>query len=180
MDTDSAYMAISGETLEAVIREDRREEFYSEWDQWLPAEVCDKHKESWIRQKVLRLFDEPKAECCKKRQLCDKRTPGLFKLEWIGDGIIALSSKSYMCFNNEDNTKNKVTTKGLSKRLNDLRKEHFSNVLKSSKPCQGENRSFRMYQGQMLTYTQVKTGLSYFYGKRKVKNDGISTEPTDM
>ena len=28
----------------------------------------------------------------------DKRTPGLFKVEWKGEGIISLCSKTYYCF----------------------------------------------------------------------------------
>lgn len=181
MDTDSAYMAISAKSLEDVVKEDMREEFYSEWGKWFPAEACELHEADWIKRKVDRTpLPEPPHLCCKQRKEYDKRTPGLFKLEWSGDGIIALCSKSYMCFDNDDETVNKVSTKGLSKRLNSIRKENFMKVLQTTEPVQGINRSFRMHEGGMYTTSQIKNGLSFFYGKRKVMDDSVSTEPTDM
>jgi len=54
------------------------------------------------------------------------------------------------------------------------------NVLRHAEPYIGTNRNFRMHDGQMFTYTQTRTGLSYFYGKRKVLDDGVSTAPTDL
>ena len=181
MDTDSAYMAISGETLEDVVVEELREDFYREWDQWFPAEVCDLHKEEWVLKKVYRIpMSKDLPSCCSRRRVHDKRTPGLFKLEWSGDGIIALCSKTYMCFSNGGSGGHKVSTKGLSKRTNNIRKEEMLSVLRTTKPVAGCNRSFRMHQGQMYTYTQVKHGLSFFYGKRRVLEDFVSTEPTTM
>ena len=67
MDTDSAYMAISGDSFESLIKPDLREEFEN-----------DKH--NW--------FVTPRAPQ-------GKRTPGLFKVEFEGDKIISLCSKSY-------------------------------------------------------------------------------------
>ena len=74
-------------------------------------------------------------ECCINRFNYDKRTPGLFKLAYNGDGCIALGSKSYMCFSN---TKHgignvKAATKGISKTLNSLTKQEFIDVLKTKK-----------------------------------------------
>ena len=34
----------------------------------------------------------PARECCKARQVYDEKTPGLFKTEWDGNGMVALSS----------------------------------------------------------------------------------------
>ena len=67
MDTDPAYMAISGDSVEAFIKPDLREEFEN-----------DKH--NW--------FVTPRAPQ-------GKRTPWLFKAEFEGDKIISLCSKSY-------------------------------------------------------------------------------------
>ena len=67
MDTDSAYMAISGDSFESLIKPELREEFEN-----------DKH--NW--------FVTPRAPQ-------EKRTPGLFKVEFEGDKIISLCSKSY-------------------------------------------------------------------------------------
>ena len=67
MDTDSAYMAISGDSFEELIKPELKEEF-------------EKDKHNW--------FVTPLAPQ-------GKRTPGLFKVEFKGDKIISLCSKSY-------------------------------------------------------------------------------------
>ena len=67
MDMDSAYMAISGDSFESLIKPDLREEFKN-----------DKH--NW--------FVTPRAP----QRKC---TPGLFKVEFKGDKVISLCSKSY-------------------------------------------------------------------------------------
>ncbi len=51
----------------------------------------------------------------------DKRTPGLIKVEWRGDGFVGLCSKTYYCFGVTD----KFSTKGLSKHQNVINKESF-------------------------------------------------------
>jgi len=65
MDTDSNYMAISGERLKDVVRSELKQEFEVEKNQWL----------SWDNW--------------------SGRTPGLFKLECEGSRMIALCSKCY-------------------------------------------------------------------------------------
>ena len=67
MDTDSAYMAISEDSFGSLIKPDLHEEFRK-----------DKH--NW--------FITPSAPQ-------GKRTLGLFKVEFEGDKIISLCSKSY-------------------------------------------------------------------------------------
>ena len=91
-----------------------------------------------IRQhKILRRpLPEFNLKCCERRRLHDKHTPGLFKLEWVGDVVVALWSKNYLCFDAEYASKNKVSTKGLSKRQNAIRKEHFMSVLQLQEPLQ--------------------------------------------
>ena len=39
-------------------------------------------------------------DCCLKVYQYDSRTPGLFKEEFRGDGIVALNSKTYFCWQN--------------------------------------------------------------------------------
>ena len=84
MDTDSSYMALSGASLEAIVRPRLRAEFEAENKNWL---AWDKHS---------------------------GRTPGLFKLECEGDGMIALCFKCYYVRGG----KTKFSTKGMSKRHN--------------------------------------------------------------
>ena len=91
MDTDSAYIAISGESVEELVKPELREEFESEKSQWFPRTNTPEIK------------------------AYDKRTPGLFKEEWSGEGIIGLCSKTYYCFGSSD----KFSCKGINKRNND-------------------------------------------------------------
>ena len=42
------------------------------------------------------------------------------------------------------------------------------------------NRGFRMVENRMMSYTQEKAGLTYFYIKRKVLDDGITTVSLDV
>ena len=42
------------------------------------------------------------------------------------------------------------------------------------------NRGFRMKDGAMYTYEQHKVGLSAYYDKRWVLEDGIHTEPIEF
>lgn len=65
MDTDSAYLAISGASLEDVIKPDIESLFEQEKHLWFPWSIIPEHKQY------------------------DKRTPGIFKLEWRGEGIMS-------------------------------------------------------------------------------------------
>jgi hypothetical protein len=152
MDTDSAYLAISGNTLDDVIKDDMKEQYLREKHHWFPRDDTAVH----------RAFD--------------KRTPGLFKVEWEGDGIIALCSKTYYCFG----SKNKISCKGLNNAKNDITKEQYKRVLTSQTASGGVNRGFRMRSDGMYTYEQAKTAFSYLYPKRKVDADGVSTTYLDL
>ena len=70
----------------------------------------------------------------------DKRTPGLFKEEYRGDGIVALCSKTYYCFGKEDT----FSCKGINKRLNDIHKDKYMDVLLTKQSGSGTNRGFRV------------------------------------
>ena len=69
MDTDSNYMAISAEKLEDIVKPELKEEF----------EAKKKNRLAWDKW--------------------SSRTPGLFKLEFQGRRMIALSSKCYFVKN---------------------------------------------------------------------------------
>ena len=53
-------------------------------------------------------------------------------------------------------------------------------MLLSKRSRSGVNRSFRVLNNTMCTYVQVKNAFSYFYPKRKVLEDGVSTIPLDI
>ncbi len=150
MDTDSAYMALSARTIDEVVRPEKQSEYDEAKCEWFPMEEKD------------------------------LRTPGLFKVEWQGDGLVALNSKTYICFHQDDSGQPKISCKGLNKRRNKLSKTNYMNVLENKAPESGVNRGFRMVGGEMYVYEQRKDALSYLYVKRKVKADGISTTCLDI
>lgn len=152
MDTDSAYIAISGDSVESLVKTELKEEFKSNKHKWFPRTDTPEHK------------------------AYDKRTPGLFKEEWSGEGIIGLSSKTYYCFGSKD----KFSCKGVNKRTNNITKEKYLNVLLTKQNGSGINRGFRCVNHRILTYKQERSGFSYFYPKRKVLDDGVSTVPLDI
>ena len=112
MDTDSAYMALSG-PLHTVIKPELKEEFYINYGQWFPRESCDKHTSDFIKTKIDGR-EWNMADCCKQTHKYDQRTPGLFKEEFSGIGIISLNSKTYYCWA-ENPSDDKYRSKGLSR-----------------------------------------------------------------
>ena len=125
MDTDSAYIALAGESIDGLVRADRRAHFFRHRSQWLPAECCDEHEDDYVRARIAGRSWTATESCCFARKAFDKRTLGLFKVEWCGGGFIGLCSKTYYCFGATD----KYSTKGLSKRHNDIGKDTFLTVL---------------------------------------------------
>ena len=152
MDTDSLYMSISGDALDALVKPESREEFEAVKDQWFLRTDSPEHT------------------------AYDKRTPGLFKVEWRGDGFVGLNSKTYYCWGPQD----KYSCKGVNKKNNTINKDKYLKVLMTGEPESGENRGFRVVKNKVLTYSQFRLGFSYFYPKRQVLSDGISTIPLDI
>jgi hypothetical protein len=149
MDTDSAYMAFSATSLEEVIKPDMQQRFQMEKKNWFPRD------------------DTP------EQAAYDKRTPGLFKTEFTGDGMIALCSKTYFCFVAED----KSSSKGVNRKTNDIHKGSYMDVLLIKQSGSGTNRGFRVVDNKMHTYLQERARFSYFSPQRKVLADGVSTKP---
>lgn len=113
------------------------------------------------------------------------RTPGLFKIEWLGDGIIACSSKVYISWENiEDDDGvttphvNKIIHKGLSLRGNDHIgiADYFNAVMKDT-VSGGTNRGLRVIQGRLRYYTCVRDSITQYYMKRICLDDMTSTVP---
>jgi hypothetical protein len=99
MDTDSAYFAISGSSLENVVKPHLFDEFKQR------RQVC------LGRDDTL------------ENRIYDCRTTGIFKLEYEGDCIISLASKMYYC------DENKFSSKGINKRQNVITKQKYPNAL---------------------------------------------------
>ena len=80
------------------------------------------------------------------RRAHDKRTPGLLKVDWSGEGFVGLCSKTEYCFGHTE----KYSTKGLSKRHNDIDKDAFPEVLTNRRSGRGKNYGFRVRQSTVL------------------------------
>ena len=53
-------------------------------------------------------------------------------------------------------------------------------VLTNRRSGSGKNRGFRVRHSTVLTYVQERAALTYFYAKRVVHEDGVSTGPVDV
>ena len=73
--------------------------------------------------------------------------------------MIALCSKCYFIFDQGEKTK--FSTKGMSKKQNELTWHRFKTALQGEKDM-AKNRGFRPRDGKMVTYEQQKLGLSAY------------------
>ena len=143
MDTDSLYMALSAEDFDEIIRPELKELYKDEKPKWL---VTDEYS---------------------------KRVPGLFKPEFKGKRMIALTSKCYFADNGEESIP-KFSCKGVSRRQNKMSWERYRNALFGALD-KVTNIGFRKKEHHIVTYEQKKLGLSAYYDKRVVHEDGIHT-----
>ncbi len=150
MDTDSAYMALTAD-FETLIKPELREEFEKDKVNWFPRTDTTEHK------------------------MYDKRKPGLFKIEFEGDGMVALCSKSYYVWGN----KNKCSAKGVQQKRNIeiLNKYTYLRCLQSKEQINANNKGFRFTNNSIKTYEQNKVGLSSIYTKGVLFEDGIHIRP---
>jgi hypothetical protein len=159
--------------LDDVIKPHMKEEYEKDKYNWFPNE----------RTKELKAYN--------------KRTPGLFKVEFEGNTMYALCSKLYfvevatlskkeeegeirIIEDDEEEKKDKYSCKGIQKNQNEINKDRFHNVLFNDVKDMCTNKGFRVINNEMVTYIQHKKGLSYYYDKRVVLADGVSTVPLDI
>ena len=166
MDTDSAYFAISGNSLLDIMKPSMKPTFLERINS-----NCNN-----IDQIADTLNFFPR-ECCDTHIRFDKRTPGLFKLEASGDEMIALSSKTYLL---RDGNCFKMSCKGINKTSVKDPMNTFKDALFNKKTICACNRGFRARNNTIYSYKQEKSGFSYFYCKRKLHSDGINTSPLDL
>ena len=145
MDTDSFYMALSANDFDDIIKPEMKE-LYSEAE-----------KKNWL------VTDE-----------YSKRVPGLFKAEFQGKRMIALTSKCYYADSGGDEGIKKFSCKGVSRRQNKMNWERYRKALFGSLD-KARNIGFRKRDNHIVTYEQSKLGLSAYYDKRIVHEDGIHT-----
>ena len=126
MDMDSAYIAISGESVENLVKPELKAEFEATKCNWFPRMDAPEHK------------------------AYDKRTPGLFKVEWEGQGIMGLCSKTYYCCGAKD----KFSCKEVNKKCNEINKDKYLQALLTEQNSSGVNRGFRVVKGAFTIYLE--------------------------
>ena len=185
IDTDSVYAAYGGNSLEECVPVALKPAFYADYHNFFPAEMCPPHWDQFVAYKLSTSRSSeasvapPPADCedCLKIKAHERRTPGLYKLEFSGLEFVGLNSKSY--YVRGDGDKSKHSAKGCQKRSS-LNLANYKRVLETGQSHRVENMGFRSGQGTVFTYKQTKLGLTPFYVKRKVLPDGITTEPLDL
>ena len=169
MDTDSLYLALAEEELYDCIRPDKKRE----WTDFRSSDCADDFKANATTNFFPRT-------CCTKHKKHDKREPGLFKEEFRCTEMLCLCSKTYCCYDSQSH-KFKFSSKGLNKRTlessGDGPMSKYRKVLEETLNVTSTNRGFRVIDHNVGTYEQTKKGLSYFYPKRIVQEDGIHTRP---
>ena len=92
----------------------------------------------------------------------------MFKMEFEGIGMVALNSKTYCCWNDNDY---KYSSNGVSKSTTQFCKDDFVGVLKDNGTVHGTNRDFVLRENKMFSYAQARTGLTSLNAKRRVLDD---------
>ena len=68
MDTDSAYIALAGESIDGLVRADRRAHYFRHISHWLPAECCDEHEDDYVCARIAGRPWTATASCCFARK----------------------------------------------------------------------------------------------------------------
>ena len=87
MDTDSAYLALPAEPVDTLVTPELREHYFRDRSEWLPSECCEDHLNEYVRCRLANRQWFGDEACCKAHRAYDKKTPGLFKVEWSGEGF---------------------------------------------------------------------------------------------
>ena len=182
MDTDSYYICFSDKNPFSLIDVKLRAQLCEVWEQWFPREYCDQHKEAFrasIMAGIKRDFKQCK-ECIEAFQY-DSRQPGIFKIEFSGNKMVCLCSKMYCIEDETENeTNTKLSCKGVNKkRINDAM-AIFDHVLSTQETLSAKNKGFVSKQNHVYTYEQIRSSFTYFYPKREVLSDGVSTKPLSI
>ena len=165
MDTDSNYFSIAGETLQDVIKPELLDEYKHKLNGYCSVRDVDAETHWFPRT------------CCPEHTKYDNRCPGLFKREYEGEIFYGLCSKTYIV---ADKDHCKFSSKGISKNRVKNPLEIFKSVLETKESRSSTNVGFISKSNTIFTYQQNRAGFAYFYPKREVLADGISTKPLDI
>ena len=68
MDTDSAYIALAGESIDDLVAPEHREHYFRNRSQWLPAECCENHKDDYVHTRLAGRTWTATEPCCLARK----------------------------------------------------------------------------------------------------------------
>ena len=146
MDTDLFYLAVSGDSLDEIVRPEMKQAYEADKKNWL---TTDKFSE---------------------------RTPGLFKRASVGTRGMWLTAKCYLVQNevNENKYSCKGVSKKHNDLYFQRYKDVLAVFLKAKRDSELEekdidkakNVDFRVYGQGVVTYEQNKLGLSVYYDQR--------------
>ena len=161
-DTDSYYLSCSFPTLADAVRAEKKAEFNKM--------VYGRCGEKQSFEDVTFFFPR---KCCNSCQTKDLLTPFVFKEEFYGDLLLAVSSKTYLARSKDQF---KISSKGVS--VATLKKNDpeqiFRNTIQNKKPYFTSNRGFRIVRDGIVSYSQFKLAFSYLYIKRGLHNEPFS------
>ena len=165
--TDSLCIAFARDTIDECVKPELKEQWNTEKCNWFCSEDVD-------------TLVEFRGEFITKKQY-DSRTPGKFKEEYRGIGMACLNSKTYIKWKMSDCKDYKLSSKGVQEKRNTLTPHYFTNTLNTQAPKIIENAGLIQDKESVIhTYRQQKQGISYFYCKRKVLPDNVSTTQLDI
>ena len=166
-DTDSLYAGYAGDSIDDVIRPEKKREYNS-----LIYDTCRE-----IEDDAERFFVR---KCCKQHTQHDNRSLGLLKIEASGVELLSVCSKTYILLMKDNQIK--MSAKGVNQKslLEDNAFDRFKATIKTKQSHYNANYGFKMISNQMVTYQTYKRSINYLYIKRKVSEDGVSTEPLDI
>ena len=171
MDSDFLYLALLEKNLEDILLTEKR----NEWEAIRSRDCTD----GFTANATSNFFP---GTCCGAHKKHDLREPGLFEEEFRCSEVLCLCSKTYCCYDRKSN-KYKFSSKGPNKRTledcGDGPMPKYRKALEEAVNVISINRGFRTRKHSVATYEQTKKGLSYFYPKRLVEEDGIQTKPLD-
>jgi len=178
MDTDSLHLSFSErvipdkygvETLRKLVKPDLREQFEEDVANWMVT--------------------SPE----------DRRTPGLFKLEFVGDNFVALCSKTYHTTNSElfkscfagcktlsevKESEYKLSSKGIQTGAHPQQTakafESYKHALRGEKmDYTYTNTGIKtdVVSNRVVMYSQQRDSITNLYTKRRILGDGCHTEP---
>ena len=162
-DTDSIYMAINQASIDECIRSSHHDRYQKE----IFKSCSDEKSPTWFPRR-----------CCQRHLVVDGRHVGSYKREWEGVKMVSLCSKSYII--EDANGNQKVSCKGISKKNLKDPMQKFQEALHNKTTIESNNVGFRIRKSDIYTYLQDKIDFNYFYCKREVLADGVSTKPLNI